>query len=266
MAAEDKKGAQAVILTASDIEDALREARMLAMTLLCERGGEAPCRLCSACRKIEAEIHPDLIIVRREKNDKGQERREITVDQIRAISKDAWIMPNEAARKVYVILDADKMNLSAQNAALKLLEEPPNGAVFILCAANAALLLPTVRSRCVVRRVVGAENAPDAESGERAEAFLRLLAAGDRLKLLRWCVKQEGMDGREAQSFFEALRALLAELLCLRRTDIKLDRRQLFQMDALSERCTVYLRANVSVKHIFGLLAADAPLGSGNRG
>ena len=80
---------------------------------------------------------------------KGNLKRDITVDQIREISADAYILPNEADRKVYIINEAEKMNLSAQNASLKLLEEPPNGAVLLLCTDNPSALLPTVRSEAV---------------------------------------------------------------------------------------------------------------------
>ena len=65
-------------------------------------------------------------------DDKGRPKREIMVDQVRAMAADASILPNEAERKVYVIHEAELMNESAQNAALKLLEEPPAWVVFIL--------------------------------------------------------------------------------------------------------------------------------------
>ena len=77
-----------------------------------------PCGVCRDCRKVAAGIHPDLITVRRLEDDKGRPRREIVVDQIRAVNQAAWILPNEAQRKVYLIAEADKMNPAAQNAAL----------------------------------------------------------------------------------------------------------------------------------------------------
>ena len=68
--------------------------------------------------------------------------------QIRALRADAYIRPNEAGRKVYLLERAHTMNPSAQNAMLKLLEEGPPYAAFLLLTENAAALLPTVRSRC----------------------------------------------------------------------------------------------------------------------
>ena len=61
---------------------------------------------------------------------------------------DAYIRPNEGERKVYLLEGADQMNGSAQNAMLKLLEEGPPYAVFLLLAGSAGGLLQTVRSRC----------------------------------------------------------------------------------------------------------------------
>ena len=72
----------------------------------------------------------------------------ITVDQVRQLRSDAYIRPNEGARKIYLLEQADQMNQSAQNAMLKLLEEGPAYAAFLLIAENAGGLLQTVRSRC----------------------------------------------------------------------------------------------------------------------
>ena len=82
--------------------------------------------------------------IERRTDDKGKQKREIAVDQIRQMVFDAVARPQTAEHKVYVVRDAQLMNTAAQNAALKLLEEPPASAAFILCAANTAMLLPTV--------------------------------------------------------------------------------------------------------------------------
>lgn len=266
MAAEEKRIGHAYIFSAPTVEESVREARRFAQQVLCERGGDIPCGRCAACRKAEADIHPDLITVRRLEDDKGRLRREITIDQIRAVNQDAWILPNEAARKVYLIVEADKMNPSAQNAALKLLEEPPNGAVFLLCVVNPALLLPTVRSRCMERRSAAGEQAPEEESLKRAGDYLRAAATGDRAQLLRWCCTQEGLDQRETLALVEAIALAATDMLCLRRDDLGLSRPQLTEIAALASRCGDWLRVNTGAKHIIGLLAVDTPLGSGNRG
>ena len=183
-------------IVASASEEARREtAQRLAAAMLCESGGERPCGECRHCRKVFAGIHPDVISVAPGVDDKGRKRREILVDQVRFISADAQVMPNEARVKVYVVHDADRMNAAAQNALLKLLEEPPASAAFVLCAANPALLLPTVRSRCVLIRR-NADAAEDEQSAADALALLSALAAGDRVSLLRWEFGSEDMDPR----------------------------------------------------------------------
>lgn len=120
-------------------------AQILSAALVCAGGGETlPCGRCPGCRKAREHIHPDIQWVR------GEGVKGITVGQIRTLRADAYIRPNEASRKVYIVEDAQDMNDSAQNAMLKLLEEGPPYAAFLLLTDNAGALLPTVRSRCEV--------------------------------------------------------------------------------------------------------------------
>lgn len=121
-------------------------AHLLAAALVCtsENSAAAPCGRCAGCRKALSGIHPDVISV------SGEDGKDLTVAQVRALRADAYIRPNEAARKVYLVESAHTMNQSAQNAMLKLLEEGPAYAAFLLLTENAAALLPTVRSRCEV--------------------------------------------------------------------------------------------------------------------
>jgi len=118
-------------------------ARIIAAALVCTApAGKRPCGNCGQCKKVLAGIHPDVTVVA------GEKERPINVDQIRALRTDAHIRPNEGARKVYLLEGADQMNASSQNAMLKLLEEGPQYAAFLLLCDNAGGLLQTVRSRC----------------------------------------------------------------------------------------------------------------------
>lgn len=135
-------------------------AKLMARAMLCTGEGDRPCGACPACRKTMAGIHPDLITI------EGEKGKDITVGQIRALRADAYIRPNEGARKVYLIPEAQSMNLNAQNAVLKLLEEGPAYAAFLLVTENTGSLLSTIRSRCE-----GLSLAP--VSPEEAEAWLR---------------------------------------------------------------------------------------------
>ena len=246
----------ACLISAPSREAALAEARHMAAAALCSAEGGKPCGLCRDCRKAAADIHPDLITVSRLRDDKGRPRQFITVDQIRALSADAVVLPNEAARKVYLIDDAETMNPAAQNAALKLLEEPPADAVFLLCTTNPALLLPTVRSRCALFSIAGGEEAPSDEAKELAAGYLKAVLGGDDAQLLRWCAAHEGIDGRSALAFFEQTRLLLADMLCGRAKARGVSPAGLMRLVALTERCIRCLKVNTGVKHVFGLLAA----------
>ena len=119
-------------------------ARLLAAAMLCTAApGKRPCGACAPCKKVLAGIHPDVTTI-----SGAGEGKPVTVDQIRTLRTDAHIRPNEGERKVYLLEGADQMNASAQNAMLKLLEEGPQYAAFLLLAENGGGLLQTVRSRC----------------------------------------------------------------------------------------------------------------------
>lgn len=119
-------------------------ADAFSLMLLCEKGGTEPCRSCHACRQVLAGTHPDVIRTVHEKPGS------IGVDEVRSqITDTAAIRPFSAARKIYIVADADKMTVQAQNALLKTIEEPPDYAVIMLLAENEEAMLETIRSRCV---------------------------------------------------------------------------------------------------------------------
>lgn len=266
MVSEAKRFSHAYIISAPSPEETVRTARHMAAAAVCRNPERAPCGKCRDCRKAAADIHPDVITVRRAADDKGRAKREIGVDQIRWLIADAYVSPNEAERKIYIIEDTDRMNLAAQNAALKLLEEPPGRVMLLLCATNAALLLPTVRSRCV--EVHGGTEAAetDAEARKLAEGYLKAAAAGDAAELLRWCAAHEGMDNRQAADFVTSAGETLTDMLCGRRSSLGMSPARMMALSALFRRCGDYLRVNTGVKHIFGLLAVDKAACGGNRG
>lgn len=119
-------------------------ARLLATALVC-RGEEKPCMECAQCRKAKEKIHPDIF----EYSAAGG-ANSFHVDVVRDVVKDAYVQPNEAEHKVYILGNAHCMSVSAQNALLKVLEEPPEYVVFILTAQSKSMLLETVLSRSVV--------------------------------------------------------------------------------------------------------------------
>lgn len=119
-------------------------AHAFALTLLCEKGGSQPCMNCHACKQVLSGNHPDLIHVTHEKPSS------IGVDDIREqINDTIMIRPYSSYYKVYIVDEAEKMTVQAQNALLKTIEEPPSYAVIILLTTNEELFLPTILSRCV---------------------------------------------------------------------------------------------------------------------
>ena len=116
-------------------------ARLLAASILCQ-GDHKPCGECIACRKVTEGLHPDFITI------DDPEKKIVPVDLIRKARADIFIQPNEGSHKIYLFPRAQDMRTEAQNALLKVLEEPPAYGVFLLISDNPEKLLPTVRSRC----------------------------------------------------------------------------------------------------------------------
>ena len=112
---------------------------------LCE---EKPCFNCAGCRKVLEGIHPDIHVIRPDKNI-------LRVDQVREVISTIYETPYEGKSKIYIFEDFHLANEQAQNALLKTLEEPPRAVTFFLLAENALALLPTVRSRCKKLRLTG---------------------------------------------------------------------------------------------------------------
>ncbi len=119
-------------------------ARRLAQALNClAPPPQRPCQLCPQCQRIASSLHPDVYLVTVEPGGK-----EVRISQIRELEHWLYLKPYEGRMRVAIIDPADAMNIEAQNAFLKTLEEPPEQAVLILVACHEGRLLPTVRSRC----------------------------------------------------------------------------------------------------------------------
>ena len=140
------RAAHAYILEGDDGDETRRFALYMAAALLCT-GDKPPCGRCASCRKALAggeTLHPDIHVFEPEKN------AGFSVDTVRGIRKSVYLLPNEGDRKVYILCGAQKMSRSAQNALLKLFEEPPASASFVICCDRRDALLPTVLSRALL--------------------------------------------------------------------------------------------------------------------
>ena len=119
-------------------------AKLFAMTLQCEEHKKEPCLHCSSCIKALSRNHPDSIYVEHVKP------TSIGIEEIREqLVSDVEIKPYTGPYKIYIVDEAEKMTIQAQNALLKTIEEPPAYAVILLLANNNTGLLPTITSRCV---------------------------------------------------------------------------------------------------------------------
>lgn len=146
-------------------------AMYLSAGVLC-KGEKKPCFNCSSCHKLMAEGHPDFYFL-----DSKDAKNSIHIDVIREIRQDAYIMPNESIYKVYFIPNVENMSIGAFNALLKVLEEPPEAAMFILTASSKSAVPQTILSRCVSLAVYPlslaeckealAELVPEKSEGER---------------------------------------------------------------------------------------------------
>jgi DNA polymerase III delta prime subunit len=155
--------------------------------LVCTADGERPCEACASCRRSadREEIaldgtgksgpllrhvgdHPDLLWVER-----GRDDTRVRIGQIRALQQALRLRAHEGGFRAAVIGDAEWLNQEAQNALLRVLEEPPPRTALVLVAATASGLLATLRSRC--QRVAFARPEPRlADAPERAELAARL--------------------------------------------------------------------------------------------
>ena len=121
-------------------------AGLFAKALLCTQSAR-PCDECISCRAFDARNHPDIIFV-------SSDKRSIGVEDIRdQVGSAVHIRPYKYKHKIFILDNADKMSVQAQNALLKTLEEPPSYAVFLLISTNINNFLPTILSRCVTLKL-----------------------------------------------------------------------------------------------------------------
>lgn len=153
----DNKLPHAVILEGAKGSGRYTFALNIASAALCEQMSK-PCYNCKNCRHIFEGTCPDVTVTAL-----AEDKATIPVDAVRIIRNDAQKVPVEGDFKFYIIRDADKMTVQAQNALLKILEEPPSFVVFILISENANLLLSTIRSRASIFRMQRFEDTELAE-------------------------------------------------------------------------------------------------------
>lgn len=133
-------------------------ADTLSQSLLCQRrtAEHLSCGNCDSCHYFAQGAHPDFRIVQPEADDVNDETEVkekkasevITINQIRLLGNFIALTSHQNGQRVVIIHPAEQLNLNAANALLKMLEEPPSQAIFILVANQLSRILPTIRSRC----------------------------------------------------------------------------------------------------------------------
>ncbi len=177
-------------------------AKWFSAAICCEN--KNLCGVCSSCKKFEANFHPDFFMTDDEKK---------SVDDIRLIRDEVFIKPYMSDKKIFVIDGADKLSDKAQNALLKILEEPPEYCILILLVQNTQNLLPTIISRSAVIsfepikksavKIYVEENFPNLK--EQSE-FISSFSQGIIGKAIRMC---------EDSSFFEKRKKIYDGILLL---------------------------------------------------
>ena len=183
-------------------------ARYAAAAMECTADTGKPCLACPACRKVMQDIHPDVIFVR------DPDHAELSVDVIRQARADAFIRPNEGARKIYIFEDCSLLTEKDQNVLLKTVEEGPAYAAFFFCAENSAMLLQTIRSRCVEVKTAPVQQGEDADLA-LALALARLIADGSSPKRAAFfaSLERDKIKRDALSTLFEQTRLLFSAAL-----------------------------------------------------
>ena len=219
--------------------------KILASAMVCSLGeGDKPCALCRDCKKALRAIHPDIKTVLREKD-----KRYYGIDIIRDMARDASTLPNEAQKKVYIIPDGDFLTPPCQNAALRILEDPPPYAAFIILAENPGSFLETFRSRCIelfLSADTRGDNKVSALTGDIINAFKK----ADPLLIVSAALRYEKCERPDLIAALTELREAFANEL---RNDAS-GKRYLTAAE-LAGRLLDMANANVAAGSIAGMLA-----------
>lgn len=178
-----------------------------AKALFCDKKSGDACGACRHCLKIASGSHPDLHIVR--PNDKSN----ILIADIRAVMSRAQFKPFEASAQVVILDEAQCMGPDAQNALLKILEEPPANVFFVLISSEPHLLFPTVLSRCQ-------RSAFESLSDDDVAAIL---------------VEKKGLEGPDARRLGRLGRGSVAQALALEDVDFKASEERAFECVAAAK-------------------------------
>lgn len=169
-----------VLVECQNENDGVQFARFIANCLVC-RSHNKPCGECEDCHKANKNRHPDIFetdgIIK-------SKSKVFAVDSVRQIRDDAFILPNESDSKVYILKNAHNMNDQAQNAILKILEEPPSYVFFIIVTTSRSTMLETVLSRVQTYSLLSDEEKITDKECDAVKSFIKALLNVNELALV----------------------------------------------------------------------------------
>jgi DNA polymerase-3 subunit delta' len=195
----DGRRPHAMLIDGASQEQRKNLALLAARMMVCENKDRTPCGECEHCRKAKENIHPDIITIK-----KPDDKKHFVKDDVKKMVADAYLTPNEADVKVFVVEELQLMTEESQNLLLKILEEPPRYTAFVLTSENSNAVIGTVLSR-VVRLRMG--NTIATEYSEKAEGIVK--------RLVDAVLSPYEYDRIEATALMDGNKTLTAEVLDL---------------------------------------------------
>ena len=256
-ASRDALGHAVILSGQGDLSAA---ARFAAAAMEC-RGEDRPCGVCGPCRKVLRDIHPDVTTV------SDPEHKNVSIDVLRDMAADAYTLPNEGRRKIYIFPDCGLLDPKAQNVLLKVVEDGPAHAAFLFCAPNSAALLPTIRSRAVEWKLSPPAETAAADGG--AQELCRLLCENRAPDIAAYFAQLEsGKTGREELAcLLSGARDLLSKGLAAaygagggplaRQLAQSMGPRRISQTADILQKYILRCRYNIGPGHLTGALAAE---------
>ncbi len=191
-----------VLIECQNSADGEDFARFIANCLVC-RGEQKPCGACSDCVKSQGKGHPDIF----ETDGIKGKSKNFTVDAVREIRDDAFVIPNESDKKIYILKNGQNMNEQAQNALLKILEEPPLYVYFIIVTESKSTMLETILSRVQMLSLLSDEGEITEKEAQAVKGIVNALLSANELVLM-----EETAVFQKNNQFAKSVLVLLTEV------------------------------------------------------
>lgn len=242
----------AIIIEGSDSEKTLAAAKFLSMYAVCT-AEQKPCGVCNQCHKAQNAAHADIYYAQPEGKSGGY-----SIKQLRKIIEDAYIKPNEASSKVYILAEAEsRLSAVQQNALLKLIEEPPQNVVFIFTCENSRDFLITIRSRCTILRLRD-EHSFDEDATDFAKQIISGMLSTKEYDLLKSLTVLSKKD--KADDVLSVVTLILRDGLMMlsggkpktdaelgRRLSLSFNKRRIIELIEVTEDAKIKIAQNINI-------------------